>query len=499
MTGVTTPFKPYSRRPTPALYDKGWLDQEHQNIGQAIASIEAQNPSGLANVLDYPGISGNDITRPILNAWSDTGAAWVPPGSWVTSANLTMPGGTSLYGIPWFTLITPSSALSNKEVFTLGSQTTLKGIRLSGVNTTGAIPVGAGNDQLISNPTASDLDIRNFIGTGARAVKLGRVVSGNFRLIYSASNEYGIECDGGDTPTNTAVDYCFWTTSVRKGTLFKTGIGVNFHSNLWQSNGEEGFYLANVGGTAIRVLIDGVSWFENNWTSVASGALRHANYDLFCDGANGPSGTIELTARDTYFNDSGTTARAMHLTNCLGYSVDNCRVPNEAGQILIDGTSYGKFENWPEQSGSFRTTVTAPDYNASAWNSRSHLEDNIETAWTAYTPTVTGTGGMTISALVVNKARYKVIGKTLILGLYLTFTTGTAGGPSVRVTLPTNIRTLASLYAAVAIDDGAVHSGITAPDTASPTSSLDVYHVDSSNWTLGANRAIYAVLTLELF
>lgn len=499
MTTILTPIKPYARRRPPLLYDQGFFDQEEQNIQQAISSMQAQAVTGLANVLDYPGRVGQDITVPIKNALGDTGAAWVPPGSWVTSGNVTQPGGSSLLGVPWFSLITPTSALNGKEVFTAGSQTTLKGIRLSGVNTTGAIAVGAGNDQLISNPIVSDIDIRNFVGAGARAVKLGRAVSGNFRLIYAAGNEYGMECDGGDTPTNTVVDSCGWVSSVHSGVLFKTGLYVRFPNNLYQSNGENGFLLQNVGGTALGVLIEEGSWFENNWTSVAAGVARHTHYDLFCDGATGPSGTIQVAVKDSYFAGSATTARAMHLTNCLGYSVENTRVSSEAGQILIDGTSYGKFEEWDEGSGSFRTTVTAPDYNASAWNSRSHLEDNIETAWTTYTPVVTATGGMTISALVVNKARYKVIGKTLTLGLYLTFTTGTAGGPSVRVTLPTNVRTLASLYTAIAIDDGAVHSGITAPDTVSPTSSLDVYHVDGTNWTLGANRAIYAVLTLELF
>lgn len=499
MTGVITPLRPYARRRPPAAYDSGFFDQEFQNIAQSIGTIEGQASSGIANVLDY-GLrltTGSDVTRPILDALADKGAAWLPPGSWSASGNVTLPGGSALYGVPYLTLITPTSALSNKEVFTLGSQTTLKGIRLVGTNTSGTIPVGAGNDQLISNPVVADLDIRGFVGAGARAVKLGRVVSGSLRNIYAAQNEYGLECDGGDAPTQSEIDTCYWTTSVHSGALIRTGIGLNFFNNLFQSNGEYGFCLQNVAETAIMILIDGVSWFEGNWQSVTAGAARHAKYELFCDGATGPSGTINLTVRDTYFNGSAATARSMQLTNAIGYLVDNTRVFNEAGNIKVDGTSFGKFENWIEQNGPFLSTVDAVP--GSAWNSRSHLEDNIESAWTAYTPTVTGTGGMTISGLGVNKARHKIVGKTLHIGLYLTFTTGTAGGPSVRVTLPTNVRTLASLYTAVAIDDGAIHSGITAPDTASPTSSLDVYHVDGTNWTLGANRAIYAVLTLELF
>lgn len=499
MTGVLLPVKPYARRRPPNPYNPGFFDQEFQNIQQSIASITGQNALGIANVLDYPGRSGWDITKQILNALGDTGAAWIPPGNWVTSANITLPVGSCLFGVPWWTVLNPTNDLNGEEVITMGGSTTLKGIRLVGSSTSGAIGVGAGNDQLISNAVISDLDIRSFVGSSARGMKLGRLVTGNFQNIFAAFNEHGLECDGGDTPTDVDIDNCQWCFSVHKGVWFKTGIGVNFNKNLFQSNREEGLYFQNAAGTAVEIRIL-KPWFEGNWASLAAGVSRHAQYELYCDGATGPSGTIRLAVRDGYFNIGATSAKAMHLTNAIGYLVDNCSVFNEAANILVDGSSYGKFENWPEQSGDIRTVVSVGS-SASAWNDRQHIED-IEAAFTDWVPTITASGAMTIASPVVTEARYKITGKTLkIENLNISFTTGGVAAATIIVTLPTNARTKnANAYrgGAVALDPGTIAAYCQANGN-SPTSSLKFNKIGDAVWGIGASRQILFSGEFELF
>lgn len=357
MTGVLVPIKPYSRRLQPSTYDPGFFSQEFQNVQQSISSL-IRSDFGVANVLDYPGRSGQDITRPILNAFGDKGAAWLPPGSWTVSDNITFAEGNALYGIPHITLVTPTSALSGREVFTLGANTTLKGIKLLGTNTTGTVAIGSGNFGISNIVTVSDCECWSFTGVGGRGVKLGFLVTGNFHNIYSALNEYNLECNGGNSPTDIEFDNCQWRQATKKGVWVKTGVGVNFNKNLFEANAEEGFYIQNVGGNATEIRQRG-SWYEGNWASLPSGVLRHAQYSFVCDGDNGPSGTIRPSISDSSFNgDNGTTARAMRLTTAIAFVVDNTNVRNEAGQIVTDGSSFGKFPNWAGQNGDFRTTVT---------------------------------------------------------------------------------------------------------------------------------------------
>lgn len=504
MTARVTPLprKPYSRRKPPGLYNAGYLDQEHQNIQQSITSL-IRADSGVANVLDY-GLNlkaGSDITRPVLDALDDKGAAWLPPGNWVTSANITLPTWGSLLAIPGLTIITPTSALSNKEVFTLGASSTLKGLSLRGLNTTGAIALGGGNAGLISNVTVSDLDLRSFVGSGARAIKIGQTVTGNFHNIYAASNEYGLECDGSNSPTNIDFDNCQWVLSVRKGVWFKTGIGVNFNVNDFEANGEEGFYIQNVGGTATEIRLS-QCWLEGNWTSL-SGAARHAQYSFNCAGAVGPSGTIRVAVQDTLFNaDSATTARAMHLTNAIAFLVDNVNVRNEAGQILVDGTSRGQFDHWADQNGLYTSTVTDSTTPGSVLKPRDNTEDNLLSAWTSYTPTYSAAGSMTFGTVITTLARYKVVGKTVTVCYNFMGTTGGVANIAISATLPPNFQSQTSAAynpGIVSQDGGSTYALCLArPDAVNPTSSVSFYLSGFGNYGLGAGRQVIATFTFEL-
>lgn len=418
-----------------------------------------------------------------------------PPGTYKTTSTITCTSHWNGCASASFasTIIKPSAAVTGICI-DLKSGGVIDGLYVDGVNTSGATGIDVGTAFLVNVTTVRDTEVWRFGGVGGRGIKVAQLVTGVFENVYACQNYINLHTNGGNTPTDSLFLNCQFREATTKGVWIESGYSVRFIKPLFESNFEEGLYINNTGLNAVEIGIYD-PWYENNWRSAAVGAARHAQYHFSVSG----TGTLRFVQQNAKFSEDLTQARAMHITNSTGFVDFNCKVANEAGQILVDGTGYGNFESWNAQNGAFATTVTDSTgvYN-SAWNSDSYVT-NLTAAWTTWTPTVTGNGGMTISGLVVTRARYKAVGKTLYVALYLTFTTATAGAPAVNITLPTNVRTLISQYNRMLIDDGAYHDGYVATDTASPTSNLSVNHVDGTNWTLGANRAVYGSFVLELF
>lgn len=439
-----------------------------------------------------------DDTNPIVSA--DVAAATVggtvdfPVATYKTTANL-LPT-ANWRGTRWASIIQPSAAVT-KCIDLKGFD--LKGLTLDGVNTNGKTGIDAGTTSLISNFIVRDVRVHNFLGVGAKGIKFAQAVTGRFENVYTDNNYINCHCAGGNTPTNSVFDNCQFRTATTKGVWFETGYFVEFRNCLWESNGEEGFYMQNVGGTAIGILISGTSWFENNWNSIALGAGRHVKYALFVDGANGPAGTIQLTIENAYFSGGATTARSIHLTNAVDYVIDHTKVFNEAANIVVDGTSFGKFENWAQQNGPIFTTVSA--VAGSAWSTRSEVEDVIYGPGIDYVPTVVGSSGtMTITALVIQEARYWRLGKHVFVSLQMTFTTGGVGNLAVHVSAPVNFRSRNALrYETAYITDGAYTDGYMRGGGENPTSTIRFGRKDNAIWTLGAARGINAIYVMELF
>lgn len=437
-----------------------------------------------------------DDTAAILAADADAaiagGDVFFPAGIYKISQNLLV--SRKWYGVPIASIIKPTAAVT--KCLDLRSLAIVEGLYIDGVNTRGSTGLDCGTAQLISEIVVRDCQIWRFKGVGGRGIKVAQLVTGRFENLYVVNNHINLHTNGGNTPTDTLFDNCQFREATTKGVWIETGYGLRFLKPLFEANGEEGLYFQNTGGTAIEISIDG-AWYEDNWRSVASGAARHTKYNMFVDGANGPRGTIRFSQTDAKFAEGATGARAMHITNGTGFKDNNSKVANEAGQILVDGTSYGNFESWNGQNGPFLKTVT--NNSGGAWNSRSHLEDTIESAWTDWAPTLTA-GTMTISSPVITKARYKIVGKTCTIAMTLRFTTGGRATTAVIAALSTHVRSLdANLYNGCWIDDGAYHDGYVQPDGASPTSSIRIGRRDGAAWGLGTLRAANFVLTFELF
>jgi hypothetical protein len=470
-----------------------WTQASEEN-----ADLETRLKERAFSVKDAPysaiGDGVADDTVAILAADADAtiagGDVFFPPGVYKTSKNLVV--SRRWYGVPLVSIIRPTAAVGKcLDVRTNGA---VDGMYLDGVDTSGSTGIDVGTADLVNLMLVRDTQIWRFAGVGGRGIKLGRLVTGRFENVYTALNYINLHTNGGDTPTDTLFDNCQFRQAKTKGVWIETGLGLRFTKPLFESNGEEGLYFRNVGGAAAEISVDG-AWYESNWQSIPSGA-RHAKYQLHADGSNGPAGTIRFAQTDCKFAEGTAGPRAMHLTNVTGFKDNNCKVSNEAGQILFDGTSYGNFESWNSQNGPFLTTVT--DVSGGAWNSRSHLEDTIESAWTDWAPTLTA-GTMKISSAVITKARYKIVGKTCTIAMTLGFATAGRATAAVSATLPTHVRSLdANLYNGCWIDDGAYHDGYVRPDGASPTSSIIIGRRDGADWGLGTLRAANFVLTFEL-
>lgn len=473
------------------------------SLSQYLANNQIFNPLDFAPFGVNIATGVNDATSAILAA--DAAAVayggadlQFPVGTYKTTQNLIVthrwigvPNGNNPGGVR----IVPTAAVT--KALDVRSGGIVDGFYIDGVNTSGKTGIDVGTATLVNIITVQNTMVFNFGGVGGRGIKVAQLVTGNFTNVYCALNYINLHCNGGNTPTDTIWLNCQFRLATTKGVWLETGYGLRFIKPLFEANGEEGLYMQNVGGVLTEVTVDD-AWYELNWTSVASGAARHAKFNCFVDGNNGPSGTIRFQHVCAKFLESATEARAIHLTTCIGFTDISTKCTNEVGQIVVDGNSFGNFEAWQGGNGPFLTTVT--NTSGGAWNSRSHLEDNIEAAWTTWAPVVTGSGTMTISALVINKARYKIIGKTMYVLLNITFTTATAGGATINVTLPTNARSLDALFNTHTwIDDAAYKDGYAQPDGANPTSSLKFGRKDLAVWGLGAGRGVNVGFNFELF
>lgn len=474
-----------------------------------IYTVQMTREGGASDLNDLRayGAAGNNVqddTASFAAAVRSGPVVYIPAGQYKTSSAISFGTPllcTRLFGTNSGCTIRPTSAVT-RFCLQQGSSSVLEGIALDGSNTTGCVGLDLGTDTLVNLMTVRDCQVWNFKGGAAYGIKLGGAVTASFANVYCVLNGINLWTTAGvsNAPTDTIFYNCQFRQATTKGVWIELGNSINFLKCLFESNGEEGFYVQNIAGTVLEIRVS-ESWFETNWLSVTAGAARHAKYELYVDGANGPSGTIRTAFRDLFFNADATSARAMHLTNAIAYLADSLVVRSEAAQILVDGTSYGKFTNWLEQSGAFRTTVSAPDYNDSAWNNRSHLEDNIEAAWTDWTPAVTASGSMTIASLIVRKARYQIIGKTLKVKMYLGFTTGGTASTTVSATLPTNARTLdANEYPLARLtNSGAGVLGAAHADGANPTSSIAFTILAGGNWALTTNQEVLFYGEFELF
>lgn len=118
----------------------------------------------------------------------------------------------------------------------------------------------------------------------------------------------------------------------------------------------------------------------------------------------------------------------------------------------------------------------------------------VADADTTWTPVVTGSGAMTIAALVINQATYWEVGNLIFFILSLDYTLGGVTSSQVNITLPTEAVGFSSSSVntiCAASENGAVvaNGGLWRVTTASP-GSIIVTKPAAANWTLGAAASV---------
>lgn len=465
------------------------------NIGGFNVKNAPYNAVGNGVVDDTTAILAADAAAAVSG-----GTVVFPPGTYKTSQNLVV--SRKWQGVPGATVIQPTSAVTKCIDLRAGGRG--DGIDLDGVNTTGKTGLDVGTAGIANILSWEKSTIHNFLGVGGRGMKVATLVTGFFENLYVYNNYINLHTNGGNTPTDTLWSNCQFRTATTKGVWIETGVGLRFLKPLFESNGEEGLYFQNTGGVAAEIEIDG-GWSEGNWaTLIADPTNRALKFSAFVDGANGPAGTIRAKFKNHKYDNE--VAGAIHLTNAIAFLVDACHVLSTGGsKITVDGTSYGTFDNWPEQNGAFNTKVTMPAVSPgvapAGFNARQRIEDQ-EAAWTTYTPAYSGSGSMTFTSVTNNLSAYKLVGKTLTVTHTFIGTTGGSIGQSLKATLPTGMQSKSSvpfLCAMVSQDGGNVYDfAIAQPDGVGPTSTVNYYLKNLGNYGLGAGRAVSATFTLEI-
>lgn len=110
-----------------------------------------------------------------------------------------------------------------------------------------------------------------------------------------------------------------------------------------------------------------------------------------------------------------------------------------------------------------------------------------------WTPTVTASGSMTISSLVVQEARYRKRGKDITVWVDLVFTTGGTASTLVYFTKPVNssgVGSVQNVQPAFVSDAGNLFGYVITEPTAGNNLFAVASNVGGSTYTLGANRQI---------
>jgi hypothetical protein len=397
-----------------------WLNAEL--FGARADGLHDDAPA-IQAALDLAGVTGTPYT------------VWLPSGTLKLGSTLTLPPAVTLRGQGTSTVLKPTAAVTTCVV--MGSGSALERVLLEGVLTTGCVGISVGLVTLVSNLFIRDIEVWRFTGSGAMGLQLAQGVTFACYDSYFCQNEYNLVTGSllTGTPTNSMFLNCQFREAVHRGVWIQGANSLLFLSCLFESNQEEGLYIgAPLGLNALDVRIWGC-WFENDWNSLALGAARDAVYECVVNGTG--AGTVRPEFRSSYFNGSAATARSLHFITATDFLVDHVKVFNEAANILVDVNSYGTFVNWPGQNGAYRTTVSG--VTSALTNTESEVTDVIEAGWASWTPTVTGTGGMTITGLSVVRARWKQIGKVVHVSVQVNFTTVAPAGVGVNVTLPAGL------------------------------------------------------------
>ena len=257
-----------------------------------------------------------------------------------------------------------------------------------------------------------------------------------------------------------------------------------------------------------------------NSANAAKTRMTNTGFDICNTNADGPTAVERISFVDgsdiaeglIFYNHTTHKLRlrsqpeASATDYCvIGIGPDDIAIVNSAGgSITLNAdtsiTLYADTSITLSADGTVQ--ITSDESNVGIWSQTGYVSLDAETyleiktgtatgrfgqSWTTWTPTVTASGAMTVSALVVTAANYMQIGKLIHFFINISFTLGGTASTQVFFTFPVTAAEAAQQTACYAYDTAAPYFGL---QYAFSTTVAGVYKSAFGNWVLGAGRAI---------
>lgn len=298
-----------------------------------------------ANVLDYgadpTGVA--DSTAAIIAAMAARPRVYIPAGTYKTTATITVPGGSVVFGDGVNTIINPTSTANSFIAILQSAASQITDLYINGAAATGqsAIGIFCGDDAGggDSGPTLARLRVQNFGGTNAVGIYVRKALRVVIEQCYIFNNYYGayINEPSGRYPTTVWFAHTTIANSTAEGVYFNNGYQVTFDNCIFESNGKEGLKINRATGEAYLGKMTNC-WFEDNQFGQAG---RTSLYQLSID-SNGGTGGMHLD--NVFFVGDGTTAKSIYLKDVSFTSLSKVTIPNGVPDgIFADGTSAVQF------------------------------------------------------------------------------------------------------------------------------------------------------------
>lgn len=298
-----------------------------------------------------------DVTTPLVNlllvlAQASSGyAGFLPAGKYKHTQNLTVPASRTIQGINFQSTLAPTNAVTKALIQTSGS--TIDGIAIDGTATTNAHGLSIGDEgSAVNNGFTRNVYIYSFTGSSGIGLYYNQGIGWRGDNIYLDSNFDGMVVGGAvaSFPTNSDFHKVIAKNNLRRGLSIFSGYSLVFVGADLELNQEAGLLINQTIG--ISDFVDDINfinlWCEQNWQSLASGAVRHAQFDAVVSASN------RVAFRNPYFSSSVGTPRSINFAGAAtGCVLDNPYtgpgVPG--GMFLADVNSSGIVVNWPETIG----------------------------------------------------------------------------------------------------------------------------------------------------
>ena len=440
-----------------------------------------------------------DDTGAFTNAFAASRSVYVPEGTFKINSMITVPNNTHFYGAGnYASEIKPSASLTGAAIEFLGSVSVMENLYINGTNTTGVIGVRVANQVLSDYTTMNNIYIGNFNGSNGKGLQVLNSVRANYYNVYTFANfqncdigSFSVSPAANNFPTIQSFYSCtFESATGSVGLNIRSGYEMAFHNCTFEGNYQAGVYIApsDAGGIASQVFV--VNFYgghcEANWLSIASGAGRHAEFHIKVDGTGSGAVINNFGIQDMYFNGSTSEASAIQINKTFNFRLKAPVTQNLPNQIVIaDAATTGwidEYQNTPNLNGNTNVVI------------QQDINDNLLGTWTAWTPSYSAGGSMTIGT-VTTTARYKLNGKTLLAEIYFVGTTGGVAGTNIIFTLPTGILAKNSSYTpAVIFSTGTSTTGYLRFNS---TNSVSAY-IMSGNYALGAGTGVSCAFSIEV-